>query len=57
MRAARFDLPGIAKDDINVSFQVDQIVVTWQTVKETEEQIGDQLIRERKEKKYTRSIP
>ncbi|KAF8518462.1 HSP20-like chaperone, partial [Gautieria morchelliformis] len=54
---ATFELPGISKSDVHVSYQNDKIVVSWESVT-TEERIeGDRLVRERKEKKYVRTLP
>lgn len=54
---ATFDLPGIKKEQAHVSFRWNHLVVTWQTVKITEKEEGGRLVREREEKKYTRTIP
>lgn len=54
---ATFDLPGIKKEQAHVSFRWNNIVVTWQTVKISEKEEDGRLVREREEKKYTRTIP
>jgi len=54
---ATFDLPGIKKDQAHVSFRWNNLVVTWQTVKISEKEEDGRLVREREEKKYTRTIP
>lgn len=53
---ATFHLPGIPKEDVHISFQPDRLIVTWQTVKITESQEGDRLVRERREKNYIRTL-
>ncbi|KAG9315193.1 hypothetical protein JVU11DRAFT_4321 [Chiua virens] len=54
---ATFDLPGIKKEQAHVSFRWNHLVVTWQTVKISEKEENGRLVREREEKKYTRTIP
>ncbi|KIJ66870.1 hypothetical protein HYDPIDRAFT_108810 [Hydnomerulius pinastri MD-312] len=54
---ATFDLPGVKKDQAHVSFRWNHLIVTWQTVKITEKEEDGRLVREREEKKYTRTIP
>jgi HSP20 family molecular chaperone IbpA len=54
---ATFDLPEIKKEQAHVSFRWNHLVVTWQTVKITEKEEDGRLVREREEKKYTRTIP
>jgi HSP20 family protein len=51
------DLPGIQKDDIDVTLQDGLLTITGETKSETEEKEGDQVIRqERRYGKFTRSI-
>ncbi|KAF8839625.1 hypothetical protein BDN67DRAFT_905210 [Paxillus ammoniavirescens] len=54
---ATFDLPGVKKEQAHVSFRWNHLIVTWQTVKITETEEDGRLVRERQEKKYTRTIP
>lgn len=54
---ARFDMPGIKKQDVHVSFQRTRLVVTWQIVTITEREEEGRVVRERKEKTYSQSIP
>ncbi|KAF9243512.1 hypothetical protein BU15DRAFT_34282, partial [Melanogaster broomeanus] len=54
---ATFDLPGVKKEQAHVSFRWNHLIVTWQTVKITEQEEDGRLVREREEKKYTRTIP
>jgi len=53
---ATFDLPGILKEDVHVSYQQDRLTVTWQYVKVTEKEEDNKIVRERKEKKYIRTV-
>ncbi|THH15698.1 hypothetical protein EW146_g4817 [Bondarzewia mesenterica] len=53
---AVFDLPGVKKQEMHVSYQVDRLVVTWQTIKVTERMEGGTLLRDREQKKYSRTI-
>ena len=52
-----FDLPGVAKEDMHVSYRADRLVVTWKTVKTTERVEAGKLLRDREEKKFSRTIP
>jgi len=54
---AIFDLPGVRKEDMHVSFQVDRLVVTWKTTKVTETFDGSRVLIDREEKKYSRTLP
>jgi len=54
---ATFDLPGIKKEDVHVSYQTDRLVVTWESVTTSERKEDGRIIRERREKKYIRTIP
>jgi len=54
---AVFDLPGIRKENMHVSFQPNRLTVTWRMVTVTEMEEGDVIVRERSEKQYSRTIP
>jgi len=54
---ATFDLPGIKKQDVHISFQRNRLVITWETSTVTEREEDGRLVRERKEHKYSRTIP
>jgi len=54
---AIFDLPGLKKKDVHISFQRNRLVVTWQTVNVTEREEDGRLVRECKENKCSRTIP
>ncbi|KAL6298633.1 hypothetical protein BKA93DRAFT_743749 [Sparassis latifolia] len=53
---ATFDIPGIKKQDMHVSFRANNIVVSWQVVKIAETRDGETLVREREENKYSHAI-
>ncbi|KAI0316415.1 hypothetical protein OF83DRAFT_1060425 [Amylostereum chailletii] len=54
---ATFNLPGVQKEDMHVSYQVDRLIVTWQTVKLTERVEANRVYRDREEKTFSRTIP
>ncbi|KAL4062752.1 hypothetical protein V8B97DRAFT_2026668 [Scleroderma yunnanense] len=56
-KTAIFDLPGVKKHHIHISFRCDHLTVEWTTVRITETEEDGRLVRERKEKIYTRTIP
>ena len=55
--SAVFDLPGVKKQDVHVSFQRNRLLVTWETVTVTEREENGRIVRERNEKIYNESIP
>ncbi|KAI0784569.1 hypothetical protein C8Q75DRAFT_388170 [Abortiporus biennis] len=54
---ATFDMPGVKKSDMHVSFRSRRLVVSWRKVKIVEKQEGSVLVRERQEKQYSQVIP
>lgn len=56
-KTAIFDLPGVKKHHIHINFRSDHMTVEWTTVTITETEEDGRLVRERKEKIYTRTIP
>lgn len=54
---ATFDLQGVQKSDVHVSYQNDKVVISWESVSINEQKEGDRIIRERREKKYVRTLP
>jgi len=54
---ATFDLQGIKKSDVHVSFQNDKVVVSWETVNVEEKMEDGKIVRERRENKFTRTLP
>jgi len=57
MMTATFDLPGIKKNQVHISFRGQYLIVDWETVKTTEHEEGGKIVRDRKEKKYSRTLP
>lgn len=57
MITATFDLPGIKKNQVHVSYRGHYLIVDWETVKVTEHEENGKTIREHKEKKYSRTLP
>ncbi|KAF8338009.1 HSP20-like chaperone [Cantharellus anzutake] len=55
---AVFDLPDVRKEDIHVAYQFDRLTITWESTSVFERQERDgTLVRERKERKYARTLP
>ncbi|KAF8323048.1 hypothetical protein DL93DRAFT_615970 [Clavulina sp. PMI_390] len=55
---ATFDLPDVRKEDVHVAFQSSQLTITWESTLVTERRADDRtIIRERKERKYARTLP
>jgi HSP20 family molecular chaperone IbpA len=57
MVTATFDLPGIKKSQVHISYRGQYLIVDWETVKITEHEEGGKIVRDRKEKKYSRTLP
>jgi HSP20 family molecular chaperone IbpA len=57
MITATFDLPGIKKNQVHISYRGHYLVVDWETVKMTEHEEGGIIVRDRKEKKCSRTLP
>ncbi len=55
--SATFDMSGVRKQDMHVSFRTNRLVVTWRRVKTIEKMEDRVLVRERKEKQYKQTIP
>jgi len=54
---ATFELQGVNKSDVHVSYQNDKVVISWESVTTDEKMEGARLIRERREKRYVRTLP
>ena len=57
---AKFDIPGIAKEDMNVTYHPfpTRLEVSWRTVKITEREIEDGMsVRDVEERTFCRTIP
>lgn len=58
MMTATFDLPDVRKEDVHVAFQTTQLTITWESTLVTERREPDRtIVRERKERKYARTLP
>ncbi|PSR75569.1 hypothetical protein PHLCEN_2v9049 [Hermanssonia centrifuga] len=55
--SATFDMSGVRKQDMHVSFRTNRLVVTWRRIKTIEKMEDRVLVRERKEKQYKQTIP
>jgi len=57
MVTATFDLPGIKKSQVHVSFRGQYLIVDWETVNITEHEEDGKIVRDRKEVKCSRTLP
>jgi len=54
---AVFDMGGVSKQDMHVSFKGNRVIVTWRRTKVVESMEDGVRVRERKEKQYSQMIP
>ena len=54
---ATFEMGGVKKQDMHVSFRANRIVVTWRRTRVIEKMEGSIKVRERQEKQYNQIIP
>ncbi|KAL0954494.1 hypothetical protein HGRIS_003462 [Hohenbuehelia grisea] len=54
---AYFNLPGLTKQDVHVSFQRSRLVISWDEVQVTEQEDRSMVIQERREKTFNKIIP
>lgn len=54
---ATFEMGGVKKQDMHVSFRINRIVVTWRRTRIVEKMEGSVKVRERQEKQYNQIIP
>ncbi|KAI0926147.1 hypothetical protein AcW1_008387 [Taiwanofungus camphoratus] len=57
MMTATFEIPGVRKQDMHVSFRSRCLVVSWVTMKVTEKREGQVLVRDREERKCSHTLP
>ncbi|KAH9939504.1 hypothetical protein B0H21DRAFT_698349 [Amylocystis lapponica] len=57
MVTATFEVPGVKKQDMHVSFRTGRLIVSWRTVKTTERREGDLMVRDREERRCSQTIP
>ncbi|OBZ72371.1 hypothetical protein A0H81_07982 [Grifola frondosa] len=55
--AATFDIPGVKKQDMHVSYRTNRLIVSWRMGRVTEKREGDVLVRDREERRYSHTIP
>jgi HSP20 family molecular chaperone IbpA len=48
---------GVAKNDVHVSFQRNRLIITWGTVEVFETEEDGQIVRERRERFFHRTLP
>lgn len=54
---ATFEMGGVKKQDMHVSYRVNRIVVTWRRTRIVERMEGSVKVRDRQEKQYNQIIP
>ena len=53
-----FEMAGVKKQDMHVSFRASRLIVSWQVEKTAEREDGDgALVREREVQRYSHTIP
>lgn len=52
-----FDMTGVKKQDMHVSYRTNRLIVNWKVERTTEKQDGDGVVREREVKRYSHTIP
>lgn len=54
---AIFEMNGVKKQDMHVSYRMNRIIVTWRRTRVVEKMEGSVKVRERQEKQYNQIIP
>ena len=54
---ATFDLPGIKKNQVHISFRGKYLIIDWTTMTVTEYEENGKIVRDRKEKECSRTLP
>ncbi|THH33225.1 hypothetical protein EUX98_g990 [Antrodiella citrinella] len=57
MITATFEMGGVKKQDMHVSFRMNRIIVTWRRARVVEKMEGSVKVREKQEKQYNQIIP
>ncbi|CDO74963.1 hypothetical protein BN946_scf184945.g35 [Trametes cinnabarina] len=52
-----FDLTGVKKQDMHVSYRTTRLIVNWRVERVTERKEGDAIVRDREVRKYSHTIP
>ncbi|KAI0787714.1 HSP20-like chaperone [Fomes fomentarius] len=52
-----FDMTGVKKQDMHVSYRTNRLIVSWRVERSVEKQDGDVVVREREVRRYSHTIP
>ena len=52
-----FDMTGVKKQDMHVSYRSNRLIVNWKVERTTEKQEEDGVVREREVRRYSHTIP
>ena len=52
-----FDMTGVKKQDMHVSYRTNRLIVSWRVERTVERQDGDVVVREREVRRYSHTIP
>ncbi|KAI0710233.1 hypothetical protein C8Q76DRAFT_741632 [Earliella scabrosa] len=52
-----FDMSGVKKQDMHVSYRTNRLIVSWRVERTVERQDGDVVVREREVRRYSHTIP
>ncbi|TFK81256.1 hypothetical protein K466DRAFT_531995 [Polyporus arcularius HHB13444] len=52
-----FDMVGVKKQDMHVSYRTSRLIVSWRVERTVERQDGDVVVREREVRRYSHTIP
>lgn len=52
-----FDMTGVKKPDMHVSFRATRLIVSWKVERVMERREGGALVRDREVRKYSHTIP
>ncbi|KAI1797208.1 hypothetical protein LXA43DRAFT_402017 [Ganoderma leucocontextum] len=52
-----FDMTGVKKQDMHVSYRTNRLIVSWKVERTTEKQEEDGVVREREVRRYSHAIP
>ncbi|KAI0368648.1 hypothetical protein BV20DRAFT_909587, partial [Pilatotrama ljubarskyi] len=52
-----FDMTGVKKQDMHVSYRTTRLVVSWRVERTMEKREGDTVLRDREVRKYSHTVP
>ena len=52
-----FDMTGVKKQDMHVSYRTTRLIVSWRVERVVERREGDTVLRDREVRKYSHTIP